>query len=156
MDSLRDLLVNFYLEHNPSKVGSVDGILQQYKGQESMLMSKLLNKYGKDPLTHVPTPRPKRPKKISGPRSEVAESEVTTLLTLDEQITANISGTPSEDCMAGVLQVCGKIIHWATARRVTRLLQDGNFALIMSLNLDSLNLRELPDLRGLGHLSNLR
>jgi outer membrane murein-binding lipoprotein Lpp len=48
--SLRDVIVNFYLEHNPSKVGSVEGILQQYKGQESLLLAQLREKYGKDPL----------------------------------------------------------------------------------------------------------
>lgn len=45
----RDQLLHFYRIYNPSRVGDVDTLLEQYKGQEPVLFRKLYKKYCKPP-----------------------------------------------------------------------------------------------------------
>ena len=42
----RERLVAFYSKHNPAKVGSVDGLLEKYRGKEESLFNALEQKYG--------------------------------------------------------------------------------------------------------------
>ena len=44
--SLRQWVVSFYEEHNPSKVGNVDALLVKYEGKEEELVRQLERKYG--------------------------------------------------------------------------------------------------------------
>ncbi len=43
---LRSRIIRFYQQHNPSKLGSVDGVLREYEGAEEELMSALEIHYG--------------------------------------------------------------------------------------------------------------
>jgi len=45
---IRQELVDFYTQHNPSKLDDVDAILQKYKGHEKLLMMRLERKYSRD------------------------------------------------------------------------------------------------------------
>ena len=47
--SLRDLVVSFYLQHNPEKVANVERILERYEGKDALLLAQLTEKYGQDP-----------------------------------------------------------------------------------------------------------
>jgi hypothetical protein len=49
-NAYRDILVDFYKQHNPRKVPQVDWILQQFKGEEAQLLILLALKY------NVPVP----------------------------------------------------------------------------------------------------
>eukprot|EP00759_Apiculatamorpha_spiralis_P000357 PhF_6_TR1006/c0_g1_i3/m.2006 len=50
----RDILIKYYSQHNPRKVGDVDQLLDQYKGQEASFWKELEKKYGIPPETPVP------------------------------------------------------------------------------------------------------
>lgn len=47
--SPRDMLVAFYQNHNPSKVGEVDKALAKYQGREELMFLNLAKKYNVDP-----------------------------------------------------------------------------------------------------------
>lgn len=55
----RDILLQFYQQHNPSKVGEVDRLLAKYQGNEEQLFRNLAKRYNLDPsmfgLTSTPT-----------------------------------------------------------------------------------------------------
>ena len=38
-------MISFYLEHNPEKLSSVDGLLERYAGKENELIRQLERKY---------------------------------------------------------------------------------------------------------------
>lgn len=42
----RSRLVDFYTEHDPTKMSNIDALLAKYKGREHKLMRKLQTKYG--------------------------------------------------------------------------------------------------------------
>merc|ERR1712183_385154 len=45
----KDRLNAYYEKHNPSKVGTVDGMLEKFKGKEEVMFQKLEVKYGENP-----------------------------------------------------------------------------------------------------------
>lgn len=47
--SPRDLLLQFYQQHNPSKIGEVDRLLVKYQGNEEQLFRNLAKRYNLDP-----------------------------------------------------------------------------------------------------------
>lgn len=45
----RDILLQFYQQHNPNKVGEVDRLLAKYQGNEEQLFRNLAKRYNLDP-----------------------------------------------------------------------------------------------------------
>ena len=60
--SARDLLIEFYHNHNPAKVDEADRLLEKYRGNEEALFRNLAKKYNLDPsmfgLNSAPAPAP--------------------------------------------------------------------------------------------------
>ncbi len=60
--SARELLIEFYRNHNPAKVEEADRLLEKYHGNEEALFRNLAKKYNLDPsifgLTSPPAPAP--------------------------------------------------------------------------------------------------
>ncbi len=59
----RDMLLEFYHTHNPTKVNDVDKVLAKYAGNEEQMFLNLAKKYNKDPsifgiTTQAPKPTP--------------------------------------------------------------------------------------------------
>jgi hypothetical protein len=49
--SVRDIVLEFYQKHNPTKVGEVDKLLEKYKGNEELMLRNLAKKYNIDVTT---------------------------------------------------------------------------------------------------------
>ena len=47
---VKSLVLNLYEQHNPSKVDTIESILEKYKGNESSLFANLRKKYGDDSI----------------------------------------------------------------------------------------------------------
>lgn len=60
--SARELLIEFYQNHNPAKVDEADRLLEKYRGNEDTLFRNLAKKYNLDPsifgLRSAPAPAP--------------------------------------------------------------------------------------------------
>jgi len=96
--SPREILINFYQERNPLKVGEVDKLLAKYDGQEETLFRNLAKKYNLDPSVFgindaatlsQPSPAPIPSSFFSGP------SSTTSTPLFGAGINTPKSGTPS-------------------------------------------------------------
>ncbi|CAJ1954588.1 unnamed protein product [Cylindrotheca closterium] len=54
----REMLMQFYQQYNPNKLGEVDKVLTKYKGQEEQLFRNLAKKYSLDPSAFGLPPAP--------------------------------------------------------------------------------------------------
>ena len=44
-DTIRELIVHIYRQHNPRKLDDVDGLMDEWAGEERLLLAKIKAKY---------------------------------------------------------------------------------------------------------------
>lgn len=58
IDDLKALVLRLYEEHNPAKLGEVDGLFEKYAGVERDMYARICRKYGVEPDPDFATPLP--------------------------------------------------------------------------------------------------